>query len=583
MSAATRTTRTRHPQRDGFVSVAVLLVMAMLGLMLVGMALRSARHQELPIHRLEGIRSFYASEAALNMAVREIALDTDFDGDGAVGSIAARNDAAFGGASAAVDAVVDGQTFTLTSRGRHTMALRRLQAVVNRAPDGTGQGRPGLIATYFASPTTVHRLSDVNWDATPDGMTIVDNLNWTAVRDSGNPFWFHGPNYNYGAQFAGKVHIDQAGTWTFYTDSDDGTRLWINDTEVVSNDGAHSMRLRSGTIDLEVGWHDFEVRFFERMGVHGLIVSWSGPGVPFRTVIPPSAFAHLPSDLPQPASAFAFHETIRLWGEGTGSAIDAFDSVAGPYSPDSAMDSALVSTNSTVDRAVEMSHSMIQGDLRIGAGGHPDDVVAIYYQAAVTGTIEDQPIPMTVHQINVPGGLPASDGDRAHWWGTHIYDQDFRLNSWTVGNDSVINVTSPIVGRIDGNVSIQGNAELNILDGASLKLYVYGSVNLYNNAQVNTNTGDPDRLHIYMLGNNQQLIQTDRTQLAARVFNPSGTLAIWGEGADPQSRFYGNFCGRAMEMGNMVGVHVDQRTRNVDESGSSSTEIVTWSVIQPTD
>jgi len=84
--------------------------------------------------------------------------------------------------------------------------------------------------------------------------------------------------------FDGKISIPTAGSYTFYTRSDDGSRLLINGAEVVSNDGAHAARERQGTTFLEAGEHDIDVEYFERGGAQVLNVFWSGPGISKQTI-----------------------------------------------------------------------------------------------------------------------------------------------------------------------------------------------------------------------------------------------------------------------------------------------------------
>ncbi len=145
----------------------------------------------------------------------------------------------------------------------------------------------GLAASYFELGSSPRRLSDVDWSADPTATALVPNI---YVNAGSGPGWPGGPTDNFGARFVGQVIIPQAGTWRFYTQSDDGSALWIDDTQVVNNDGLHSMRTRNGSIGLSAGPHDIDVKVFERSGQYGLIVSWRGPGVPSQTVIPAGAF-----------------------------------------------------------------------------------------------------------------------------------------------------------------------------------------------------------------------------------------------------------------------------------------------------
>lgn len=87
----------------------------------------------------------------------------------------------------------------------------------------------------------------------------------------------HRPD-GFGFRFHGMVTVDEAGTYTFETDSDDGSRLWIGETLVVTNDGHHGMRKITGTIELAAGSHPIEVHMFEGGGGEGLRVRWAPPG-----------------------------------------------------------------------------------------------------------------------------------------------------------------------------------------------------------------------------------------------------------------------------------------------------------------
>ncbi|WP_224997454.1 PA14 domain-containing protein [Cesiribacter sp. SM1] len=85
------------------------------------------------------------------------------------------------------------------------------------------------------------------------------------------------PNY-FGFVFEAYVQIDEPGTYTFYTNSDDGSQLFINDLLVVNNDGSHKVQERSGTATLTAGKHAIRVTYFEKNSDEMLEVSYAGPG-----------------------------------------------------------------------------------------------------------------------------------------------------------------------------------------------------------------------------------------------------------------------------------------------------------------
>ena len=93
----------------------------------------------------------------------------------------------------------------------------------------------------------------------------------------------------YAVKFEGIIQIEQAGTYTFYTRSDDGTKLYVNGIEVVNNDGSHGALEKNGDIALEPGRHTIMVEYFEHYGGEHLEVLYQGPGVE-RTMLSYMAF-----------------------------------------------------------------------------------------------------------------------------------------------------------------------------------------------------------------------------------------------------------------------------------------------------
>ncbi len=78
--------------------------------------------------------------------------------------------------------------------------------------------------------------------------------------------------------FDGFIDAPEDGTYTFYTESDDGSQLFIGDRLVVDNDGTHAVAEEQGTIALKKGLHALRVVYFEQAGGESLSVSWAIPG-----------------------------------------------------------------------------------------------------------------------------------------------------------------------------------------------------------------------------------------------------------------------------------------------------------------
>jgi hypothetical protein len=91
---------------------------------------------------------------------------------------------------------------------------------------------------------------------------------------------------NYGLQFKCVIDIPSNGDYSFYLASDDGSKLFLDDKELINNDGPHGMVEVSSKITLTGGKHRLEVRYFQQGGAQDLNVSMEGPGLPKQPVPP---------------------------------------------------------------------------------------------------------------------------------------------------------------------------------------------------------------------------------------------------------------------------------------------------------
>lgn len=117
--------------RRGSALITVLIIVMVLAFTIVGVVGVGARNQMLSMHRINTARAFYAAEAGMNMALRELAIGRDEDGDGAIGSISDdgndANDPAFGGGRVIVRIDNTGGPFTLQSTGSSGSSRRRIE------------------------------------------------------------------------------------------------------------------------------------------------------------------------------------------------------------------------------------------------------------------------------------------------------------------------------------------------------------------------------------------------------------------------------------------------------------------------
>ena len=185
----------------------------------------------------------------------------------------------------------------------------------------SGNGTQGILAEFFdnagisfnaaSMPTLIDRVPDhVRLES-----SFQNSASYQAYPGLDNRF-----KNDWGARFSGLIDVPEAGNWTFYLTSDDGSELWVDGQSFVTNYGSHGMTERSHTAQLDADKYDFKIEFFQGGGPHGLQLSWSGPNQS-KAPVPPSAFSLADTSIPSQSSL------IHHWDFEEGSGSIAHDSV----------------------------------------------------------------------------------------------------------------------------------------------------------------------------------------------------------------------------------------------------------------
>ena len=149
--------------------------------------------------------------------------------------------------------------------------LQFLTSFAEQAPAPFGTG---LTGEYFN-----------NIDFTDLRVTRIDpviDFNW----GFGSPDPAVGPD-TFSVRWVGILQTPFSETYTFHTTSDDGIRLWVNDTLVVNDWSDHAARERSGSIKLDAGLYDIKVEYYENTRRAVAKLAWSSPSQP-KQIIPQS-------------------------------------------------------------------------------------------------------------------------------------------------------------------------------------------------------------------------------------------------------------------------------------------------------
>ena len=135
-------------------------------------------------------------------------------------------------------------------------------------------------ASNTASATTY--VNGLFYEHSTGSYSDIDLINWSIAEYEGQVKNFtlsprtQEDYFNF--KFEGFLYISKAGTYQFQTTSDDGSRVTIDNTMVVDNDGQHGARTVTGqSVSLAAGARLINVKYFDYNGGQTLAVRYKGP------------------------------------------------------------------------------------------------------------------------------------------------------------------------------------------------------------------------------------------------------------------------------------------------------------------
>lgn len=199
------------------------------GGMAIGISTIVSRQSALAEARSDTLEAFYAAEAGRELAMRELVLGVDEDGDGGVGSISDdgddSTDPVVGTARVVVTRESTGAIEVLRSTGVASTARRSIEATV---VPGDGLGGYIHAETWWnlsGSGVSITRLTaDPAYPDQPDEVSILTSFATTPNVADG-----------YGIRVIGCLVPPTTGSYTFWIASDDHGELWLSTDEGESN------------------------------------------------------------------------------------------------------------------------------------------------------------------------------------------------------------------------------------------------------------------------------------------------------------------------------------------------------------
>jgi hypothetical protein len=115
------------------------------------------------------------------------------------------------------------------------------------------------------------------WNKLPDFNTLTETKKGLIYNISLQAF--ERRESTFAVEFNSYIKIEKQGLYTFYTNSNDGSKLFINEELVVDNDGSHAKFERQGKIKLKAGIYPLKLQYFDSGGSQFLEAYIKGPGL----------------------------------------------------------------------------------------------------------------------------------------------------------------------------------------------------------------------------------------------------------------------------------------------------------------
>ncbi|MDA0832914.1 MAG: PA14 domain-containing protein [Planctomycetota bacterium] len=170
------------------------------------------------------------------------------------------------------------------------------------------------LAAYFFrdsefTPNVTWKYYEGNWNVLPN----FDDLNPAAEGVAVGFDLSSAPRKNqFGMRFSGYLHLVANGKYKFYLGSDDGSRLTINNQEIVNVDGTHPYQQKTQEQEFSEGIYPIVVDYFQGGGEWVVTAEYEGPGIPRQ---PLATAVTLTAD-EKPLTATHFHVDPELAARG---------------------------------------------------------------------------------------------------------------------------------------------------------------------------------------------------------------------------------------------------------------------------
>ncbi|HTL47362.1 MAG TPA: collagen-binding domain-containing protein [Verrucomicrobiae bacterium] len=233
-----------------------------------------------------------------------------------------------------------------------------------------------------------------------------------------------------------------------------------------------------------------------------------------------------------------------------GPTIDSYDSSLGAYGGGNAGQNGDIGTDSTGSSTVGVENTInidgnavIKGDVMVGPGANPDNVIDLGHNVTLTGTKGSEDYkrdyePITSNATNL-GALSLS-GSTTQYLGPGTY----HYSSLSISGQAKLIPTGPVVIYVDGAVSIGGNG-------------------------VATSSNLPPNFLLYAASTSVAI--SGNGNFYGGVYAPNADVSVSGNG-----QIFGGLVGKTYHQTGNANIHYDEALKNTGGSANGPITVKSW-------
>ena len=224
-----------------------------------------------------------------------------------------------------------------------------------------------------------------------------------------------------------------------------------------------------------------------------------------------------------------------------------------------------VGTNGTDFGDITLKNSAtVEGDVIVGAGVSPEDVIQLDTGADITGDTYAMQEEWEPSMVQVPDTLNDSIS-LGTINNTTTITSSGKYDNINLGNSGTVRIEGNVELYIVGDIDLGNAAALEIAPGGKLTLFLGGNLELKNGADLNNLTQEAENLIILGLDTCESVILKNGSDTYASIFVPNAVVDFNNSAA-----FYGAVAAESFDQANDMDFHYDAALREVNPVGVSA-------------